>query len=261
MENSRNNKKLASFFTKTYKINSQELQNLIDLTCKLLETLRINKSSNHEDFTTNSIVARELDISNCNINNGMLKNFCKTYINVLPFFTSLILDNNNISELPEGFYSANRHVSKLSIAHNHLTKLPNLQELPKLASLDISNNEIEGTISIPAKHCLENLQASSNRLTAFEVYGENNNLTLADLRKNDKLKIYEIDVLLYPNNLTVLCDETAKGENVNNYCSKDCESGMIKFNYTKLPSEKEVPKNHITLLEALKAPESSFMKY
>jgi hypothetical protein len=257
MENSQNNEKLASFFTKRYKINSQQLQKLINLSYKLLEKLQIYKFSDSEDFITHSITTRELNISNCKIDNGMLKNFCKTYAYVLPFFTSVILDNNNISELPENFYSTNRRTSKLSIANNLLKTLPDLQQLPKLASLDVSNNKIGGTISIPTKHPLTTLKAESNRLRSFEVSVANNNLTLADLRKNDELKIYEIDVLLYPNSLVILCDEKAKEKNFDNYCSKDCENGMIKFNDAKLPSKQEAPKNYITLAEALRIPEVS----
>ncbi len=260
MESSQNNEKLASFFNKTYNINSQELQELINLSYDLIERSQIFKSSNSESSVTRSIATRELNISNCKIDNQILKDICEAYADVLPFFTSIILDDNNILELPESFYSANRDVLKISIANNSLKKLPNLQQLPKLASLDVSDNEIE-QIFISNNHCLKNLIAQGNNLKSFQIHSENNNLTSADLRRNHNLKILEIDVLTYPNSLTIICDEKAKGENVNRHCTKKerCE-GLIKFDNEELESQKETPKNSITLAEALKTFKFPVMK-
>jgi len=113
-----------------------------------------------------------------------------------PTLESLILRNNNLTELPESFERL-MYLLKLNVAHNQITQIPHTMiNMPYLAELNLANNQIW---ELPEDfgrlaYSLTKINVSNNKLDKLPAsIGSLTRCTEMDFSKN---KIYELPVTL-----------------------------------------------------------------
>lgn len=130
-----------------------------------IQVSKINLSKNSIAVLPKTIynLRRELDVSENRIESlPLIKETKKIKLNIL----SLILDKNNISELPENIHEL-YHLERLSIAENSLIELPhNFGDFMFLSNLNLSGNKL---VNLPDSfgqlgNCITELNLRGNRL-------------------------------------------------------------------------------------------------
>ena len=130
-----------------------------------IQVNKINLSKNSIAVLPKTIynLRRELDVSENRIESlPLIKETKKIKLNIL----SLILDKNNISELPENVHEL-YHLERLSIAENSLIELPhNFGDFMFLSHLDLSDNKLANLPDSFGKlgNCITELNLKGNRL-------------------------------------------------------------------------------------------------
>jgi len=106
------------------------------------------------------------------------------YMNYIPNFKSLWLNDNNLTTLPKSITNLT-NLERLWLSKNKLTTLKGISNLKNLEMLDLSNNELTTLKGIDKLTNLKFLSLYGNELTSLpDSIGNLKNLEIMDLRGN-----------------------------------------------------------------------------
>ena len=106
------------------------------------------------------------------------------YMNYIPNFKSLWLNDNNLTTLPKSITNLT-NLERLWLSKNKLTTLKGISNLKNLEMLDLSNNELTTLKGIDKLTNLKFLSLYGNELTSLpDSIGNLKNLEMMDLRGN-----------------------------------------------------------------------------
>lgn len=115
--------------------------------------------------------------------NGIVDEDCERVVELCALIT-LNLSHNRFRAVSALSSHLPPRLSRLSLAHNMISTLPNDFSCSKLLDLDVSSNCLVGTVTLPLLPCLRTLKLSGNAITTLRGLDGMPQLDLLDISHN-----------------------------------------------------------------------------
>eukprot|EP01041_Mallomonas_annulata_P012009 gene12009-25159_t len=183
--------------------------------------------------------------NDCNIENI-------SFIKNLSNLTTLILSKNNINNFHISEVGPLSHLTKLSIGHNHLTSIPNLNSCPELQELRINHNQIPNIHhSLLSNIKLKILDISHNKLSNWNDIEKLTQLTdLTNLSiKGNPLPIPDIPYKNIEIREDISSENTPEHIEIENELERHCRRYTL-FLFQKPVGKLQKPKIQLIVLDS-----------